>query len=367
MITRCLIAAGLSLVLGASAVAAQTCGGNYKVKRGDSLSFIADSLYKDAGKWSAIHQANIGAIGENPNSIRVGQTLRLACINGLPTGLEGGTVQTAATATSDTSVVQSSSSASAAVQVSATSRKIKLLTADDYAPFTDRKLPGGGLITEVVDSAMKNNSDVKDFGIYVVNDWSSHLDPLLTDAVVDLAYPWYQPDCQAMPENWRCQNLYFSEPMFEILVLLFTMKDRPFSFASDADIEGKTLCRPKGFFTHDLEGNGRLWLTKGLVKLEQPLTMANCFELLEKGDVDAVAINEFSGRAAIKDLNLEDKVDVVQSRPLSIEGLHVVVGKSHPQAEEMLSLINAGLSSIKASGDYQRIIDSHMTRIWEDF
>ncbi len=233
--------------------------------------------------------------------------------------------------------------------------------------FTDRKLPGGGLITEVVDSAMKNNAEVKDFGIYVVNDWSSHLDPLLTDAVMDLAYPWYKPDCKAMPDNWRCENLYFSEPMFEILVLLFTSKDRPIAFNSDKDMEGKTLCRPKGYFTHDLEGNGRLWLTKGLVKLVQPITMADCFEMLEDGEIDAVAINEFTGRTAMKDLKLEGKVDIVQSRPLSIEGLHVVVGKSHPQAKEMLGLINAGLSGLKDSGDYQKIIDSHMTRIWESF
>ena len=241
------------------------------------------------------------------------------------------------------------------------------MTADDYAPFTDRELPGGGLITEVIDTAMTKNSDVNDFGIYVVNDWSSHLDPLLTDAVMDLAYPWYQPDCKAMPTNWRCENLHFSKPMFEILILLFTSKDRPFTFNSDKDIEGKTLCRPKGYFTHYLEGNGRLWLTKNLVKLEQPLTMANCFEMLEEGKIDAVAVNEFTGRTSVKALNLADKVDVVQSRPLSIEGLHVVVGKAHPQADEMLALINKGLNDIKESGDYQRIIDSHMTRIWADF
>ncbi len=170
-----------------------------------------------------------------------------------------------------------------------------------------------------------------------------------------------------MPDNWRCENLYFPEPMFEILALLFTSKDRPIAFNSEKDMECKTLCRPKGYFTHNLEGNGRLWLTKGLVKLVQPITMADCFEMLEDGEIDAVAINEFTGRTAMKELKLEDKVDVDQSRPFSIEGLHVVVCKSHPPAEEMLGLINAGLTGLKDSGDYQKIIDSHMTRIWESF
>ena len=39
--------AGLGM---AGASAAQTCGGDYTVKRGDSLSLIADKQYRDAGK-----------------------------------------------------------------------------------------------------------------------------------------------------------------------------------------------------------------------------------------------------------------------------------------------------------------------------
>ncbi len=136
MITRCLIAAGISLVLGAGTVAAQSCGGLYTIKGGDSLSLIADAQYKDAKKWSVIHQGNLQTIGKNPDSIRVGQKLRLTCIGGLPQGLEGGTVQATASSIDDTAVVKTSNSASAAVQVAATNRKIKLVTADDYAPFT---------------------------------------------------------------------------------------------------------------------------------------------------------------------------------------------------------------------------------------
>ena len=45
----------------------------------------------------------------------------------------------------------------------------------------------------------------------------------------------------------------------------------------------------------------------------------------------------------MKDLALQNRVDIVQSRPLSIEGLHVVVHKSHPDAEALLSTINSGL------------------------
>jgi polar amino acid transport system substrate-binding protein len=84
--------AALSIAVTASA---QSCGGIYKIKGGDTLSGIADSQYKDARKWSAIFNVNREQIGDSPNKIRVGQRLNLPCINGLPTGLEGG-VSTAA-------------------------------------------------------------------------------------------------------------------------------------------------------------------------------------------------------------------------------------------------------------------------------
>lgn len=136
-------------------------------------------------------------------------------------------------------------------------RKIKLLTADDYALFIDRKLAGGGKIIELVTAALNSNSKVQDFGIYVVNDWAVHLDPLLTDAVLHLGFPWFKPDCASVPDSFRCAKLNFSEPMFEVLMLFYQWKDRPFAFNSDVDMAGKTLCHPKGYLTHDLEGNGR--------------------------------------------------------------------------------------------------------------
>ena len=154
--------------------------------------------------------------------------------------------------------------------------------------------------------------------------------------------------------------------MFEMLILLFTDRNRPLNFTQDSDIEGKTLCRPKGYFTHDLDKNGRNWVRDNKITLETPVAVADCFEMLTEGKVDAVALNEFTGRKAVKDLELSNRVDIVQSRPLSIEGPHVLVHKTHPDAEQMLSTINDGLGKIKSNGVYQQIIDKHMSIIWSD-
>lgn len=185
--------------------------------------------------------------------------------------------------------------------------------------------------------------------------------------MMDMAFPWYKPDCAGSPDSYRCANFHFSDPMFEMLILLFVEKTRPIPFARDSDIEGRTLCRPAGYFTHDLDRADRRWITDGKINLKQPQTVKECFDLLVSGDVDAVAMNEFTGRAAMKDLGLKDQVEVVQGRPLSIEGLHVLVHKEHPSADALLSTINGGLDAIKLSGAYQQVIDRHMSKIWADF
>jgi len=352
------LAIGIGLALGVGGAAqAETCGGVYTVKPGDSLSRIADRLYQNSKMWSTIHQNNLEKIGSNPSLIKVGQRLRLTCINGLPTGLPGGTDVAVATTASAPVMV--------APGTAATATKINLLTADDYKPFTDRSLPGGGLVTEVVQKAMEAANPPEGFAIHWVNDWSAHLEPLLSNALLDMGFPWLQPDCAADPSQYRCENFYFSDPMFEMLIMLFTNKDNPIAFNSDDDIIGKTLCRPKGYYTHDLDKNGRNWIREGKITLETPTTVADCFDLLMAGKVDAVALNEFTGRAAIKEAGIEDRVEVA-AKPLSIEGLYVVVHKTHPRAQELLELINQGLRAIKDNGEYQRIIDTQMTRIWSE-
>lgn len=200
-----------------SASAQETCGGEYTVQRGDSLSLIADKLYKNVGQWTSIHGNNHDQIGSNPNNIRVGMKLRMACIGGMPTGLKGGTLVTQIKAAAAVPAVP----LVVAPGTAATRKKINILTGDDFAPFTDRGLPKGGILADVVDEAMKAANPAQGYAVHWVNDWSSHHEPLLSNALLDIGFPWFKPDCAADPETYRCANLRFSDSMFEVLMLLF--------------------------------------------------------------------------------------------------------------------------------------------------
>lgn len=358
------VAAAATYLL-ASAAAAQSCGGTYKVQPGDSLSTIADRLYKDAGKWTVIHTENISKIGQNPNSIYAGQTLNLGCINGLPIGLPGGAPVLAQRDKPETpqAVTRTQADLLGTPQLPT----IKLATGDDFAPFTDRGLMNGGLLAEVVEAAMTQAVGADGFDTFWINDWAAHTDTLMPNGLMEVTFPWAKPDCDATPDHDRCVSFYFSEPMFEYLLLLFVHKDRPIPFASDADIEGRTICRPQGYTTHMLDQDGRNWVRDGKIDLVQPAQMKDCFIKLAAGDVDGVVLNEFTARDAIKAMDLKGEIEAVQSRPVAIASLHALVHKSHPQAEEVLAVVNDGLTSIQDNGQYQEIVSRHMEAIWAQF
>lgn len=359
-ILGCIVA--VQTMLFAGLATAETCGGTYEVRPGDSLSGIADRFYRDSGKWTAIQSANADLIGQDLNNIKVGMRLRLRCIDGLPRGLPEGQPMAAA---------QPSARAAAPAHVApvnaATRRKINVLTGSDFAPFTDKSLPEGGMLAAVVQAAMEAAAPEQGFAIHWVDDWAAHQDPLLSNGLLDIGFPWSMPACDAEPETYRCANLDFSDSMFEVLLLLFVDADRPLSFHKDADLAGARLCRPSGYSVYIFDQNGRNWLKNGMITLQRAGSPSECFRLLMEGEVDGVVLNEFLGRRKIKELDLGGRVRVADGQPISVDGNHMVAHKSHPQGRAFLKVFEDGLAKIKANGTYQRIVDAHMTRVWAEF
>ena len=351
----CVILGALVLAFGHTTAQAQSCGATYSVVRGDSLSRIAISAYRSAQKWSLIYYANQQTIGSDPSHIRPGQRLRIPCA-------DGATTAAAAPAAPATT---------AAITTSATGG-FSLLTADDYRPFTDRGLPAGGMITDIVRTALETQQKAASgpsFEISWVNDWSAHLNPLLAKGSFDMGFPWFRPNCERYndlddPAKYRCDTFHFSKPVFEILVLFFTRSDANFQFSNDDQVVGKRLCRPSGYFTFDLDKGGRNWVKDEKVTLLRPQSVDECFQMLDRGEIDAVALNEFTGREAVRKLNMNDKVRTIE-KPVSVLNLHVIVPKSHPRAQALLGNVNAALQRIRESGKYGEIVERHLAEFWK--
>jgi polar amino acid transport system substrate-binding protein len=343
---------------------AQTCGTDYVIQPNENLTDIAQRAYGDPHRWSVIFYANGDKLENNTSLVTPGLTIKIPCLTD---------AEKAATRVAVDPAPASAAAQPGALELSTMVRRIEFLTADGYEPFAGRSLANGGMLTDVLGAAMDLIKDQAkgnfDYGISWVNDRGAHLNPLLISRAFDAGFPWTKPSCENLADldnesRYRCQKFFFSAPLSEVLTLLFVRADAPGSFATDDEIVGKRLCQPQGGSTYDLDKGGRNWVKDNRITLMRPPTIEECFRWLENDTVDAVVAPDLVGRAHLAALGLTDRIRAVD-RPLAVGTLHAIISKTHPYARTMLYYINASIASLRDSGEYDRIIERHLTDFWD--
>lgn len=330
-------------LISSTATAAPTCNQEHLVRAGDSLSKIALAAYGEANLWPYIYgySSNASVIGGNPGLISIGITLNL------PPCPQAAAAKPTPTIVND--------------QAPRTSDTIEVLTAGDYPPFTDQNWENGGMLTEIVNAALTAAEGQPAYSVDWVNDWSSHIDPLLRRHKYDMGFPWFKPNCDAPDtlsedDRKRCE-FYFSESLFDMLIILFKRADDQRKLTSDTDLHGAHLCRPAGYFTFDLTKRGLV--PNETIELEQPQSVAECFHKLVDGDIDYVTINQFTGQSAIKELDYSGYVQASENLA-DVLGLRLIIHRDHPKARTLLRQFDRGLSTIQKSGRYDEIVGRHL-------
>ncbi len=342
---------------------AQTCGAEYVIKEGESLGDIANRVYGKASQWTLIYYTNRDRIGENASLLVPGLRIKIPCIgpskrNKVP----------------DISKIKAapSSKKRPTFELSRLVRRIDFLTADGYQPFAGRSQQNGGMLTHLLTASMDLiKAQAKggfDYGISWVNDRSAHLNPLLTSRAFDVGYPWTKPDCINIAEldkdsRYRCQNFFYSSPLYEVVIAVFTKKKSQITFENDDELLGKTLCQTAGSPSYVLDKSGRNWVKENKIVLMQPQTIEECFRLLDGGTVDAVIAGDLTGRTALASLGMTDKIRVSE-RPLALSTLHVIVSKTHPNARTIMYYVNQAMKQLKNNGEFTKIVDNHLLHFW---
>lgn len=343
---------------------AQACGTDYTIKEGDTLAQIAARVYGNPAQWTVIFYANQDRLGANVSLLVPGLALRLPCI--------GGAQQSQPLPPIATTPAQPPTPSDTAFIISSLLRRVEFLTADGFAPYTGRSLEGGGMLTQVITSAMglvKEEAKGRfDYGVSWVNDWAAHLSPLLLTRAFDVGFPWARPNCDGVDldqsSQFRCQRFFFSDPLYEVITGLFVRSNSQIKGLRTEEMMGTTLCRPAGYPTHELDQAGRNWVRDGKVMLMRPPTVDECFRLLDNGTVDGVVEAELVGRSSITSLGLGNKVRMLE-QPVALTTYHVLISKSHPHARTFLYYINSSLEKLRETGEYDRIIERHLARFWE--
>ena len=321
------------------------CGTAYTVQPGDSLSKIAAGVYDDPAAFQIIYSANSDVIGPNPGVISIGMRLDIPCL--------GETVASTAQPIAAEPTTERLPFPDM--------RQIRVAQGSNWAPFANEEQEQGGMITEIANVALANSANSTPYKIDFINDWGAHLTPLVTDIAYDFSLSWFKPNCDQIARlgddsQFRCNNFDWSEPMFEQVFGYYTRASEP-ALDSYQDMLGKTICRPSGYATFQLEEND---LKEPNITMVRPSDVNECFTGLVDGTVDAVALAVDTAEGAMIETGTADQIQYNEGLS-QILTIHAVISKNHPQGAEMLGEFNSGLNAIKDTGEWFEIVRRHLT------
>ena len=340
-----LAAAMISLPVIASAQEACT---TYTVKEGDTLGTIAQAAY-GTFDYQMIFNANRDALATNPSNLPVGLQLILPCEDGrLTPDQELSTVIEA-----ETEKQQSTAKKSNVYEP-----PLKFVTSNNWMPFTDESLTGGGIFVRMAATAMQRGGNDRDYVISYVDDWMSHIDILLPASAFDVSIAWEAPDCTKLDVLGEfsvkmCTEFDFSLPIYETAYAFNTLVDSKYAEAREfTDYAGARICRPEAWPIGDLEVQG---LAEPLVTFVHPKTTLECAEMLLKGEVDLYSIEAETSTANFVELGAADQV-VVNPALATFISYHFLTSKSNPRGPEYIAMLNAGITEMRESGEWYDIL-----------
>ncbi len=291
----------------------------YVVKRGDSLSRIARRFYGNSVLWQPILNANADKIQRGGRLIFPGTRLVIPNLDASAPQVEQVVVEEGTPA-------------------------LSIVTGNDYAPFTDQDLPDGGMFTDLVRTAM-NRAGYDPEIEFLPWDYAMRA---TQKGTFKASFPWYDT-------NDRRAALWYSRPVYEVLIVVYHKTGAPLVFEEIDDLDGLNLCRPAGYFDDDI----REKVEGGQIIRTAPETPANCFEMLVEGDVDVVSFSAMVGNAEIVKLGLDEEIEVADT-PLAIRPLHIVYPKFDPRSRGTMGKVDRELRLMDEDGTTAAIIEKHL-------
>lgn len=223
---------------------------------------------------------------------------------------------------------------------------LDLVTGNDYAPFTGRALPGGGMLAQVVQAALAERD------IASTLDWRPwNRGYLMTlQGEYDATFPYVRT-------AEREREYLYSEPLFVAEQYLFSRAGEVFEPDDLAVLAGTRICYPLGW--QPPAAIQRL-VEEGHLTRHSPTGLDECAKLLLLNRDDFFVSDLRLGQAALRATGAPLSRFRRSLKIFSSSALHLIVPRRHPRAEELILSFNAGLASLRANGRYQQIIDAYL-------
>ena len=328
--------------------AAQEACSTYTVKDGDTLGSIAQAAY-GSFDYQNIFNANRDALAANPSSLPAGLQLVLPCEDGRLTADQ----ELSAVIETETQKQEANKSKSNVYEP-----PLKFVTSNNWMPFTDETLTGGGIFTRMATTAMQRGGNDRGYEVSYVDDWMAHIDTLLPSGAYDVSIAWESPDCSKLDmlgefSARMCTEFDFSLPIYEAAYTFNTLPDNKYANARDfSEYAGAKICRPEAWPLGDLEVQG---LAPPVVEYVAPKSPLECAELLMKGEVDIYSIETETSVANFKELGVTDKV-VTNPALTTFISYHFLTSKTNPRGRVYIAMLNRGITEMRESGEWYDIL-----------
>lgn len=210
------------------------------------------------------------------------------------------------------------------------------LVSDRWPPYTDAKMPGGGLAVHLVSSVLTRAG----YSIeYSEVPWPRALYGVQNGEYDVLVDAWYNAE--------REKYGHYSEPYLVNRVRVLKRTDSPIAFERMADLYPYRFAVVRGY-SYSPEFNGDKRLHKVPV-----LNFANAALMVAAGRVELTLEDELTASYQLNHelRDVRDKLEFLP-KPLSENPLYILVSRSNPKHAKIVEDFNRELAKMRADGSY---------------
>jgi polar amino acid transport system substrate-binding protein len=217
------------------------------------------------------------------------------------------------------------------------------IAADVWPPFTDARLPGNGLATELVSTAMKRAGHLVE---YVEVPWARALRGVQLGEYDLIVSAWYSDE--------RAGYGQFSQPYLTNRVLFLKRKGSAVDYRGVADLRRYSIAVVRGYSylpAFDADASLRRVPVMGFQMGAR---------MLAAGRVQLTLEDELVARFYLK-RELQGISEQLEFLPRSLaeNGLHILVRRSHPRHQQLVEGFDRAIQAMREDGTYQAIFARH--------
>lgn len=217
------------------------------------------------------------------------------------------------------------------------------LVADSWPPFTDSAMPGGGLATSLVTTALARAGYASG---YEQVPWARALMGVGDGRYDVLINAWYN--------DARTQIGQFSKGYLNNRIRLLKRKGDTFRYKQQADLYPYSIAVVRDYaYSPAFDGDPRL----NKVKVRD---FSTAVRMLAAGRVNLAVEDEYVARYKLQREPQQVRDGVTLMEPLLGENtLHILVSLKHPDHRQIVERFEKAIAAMEADGSYARLLHQH--------